>query len=104
VPAPCAGKFALGGDDAAGDNDSGGSGGLTHGGIPLDQLEDLAALPGDALGDMDEGVLRDIMQEYNFGGGGEGGGGGAEGEGRKTRKQVRRGGAGVRVGGWMARV
>ena len=106
-----AAKFAL--SDAA-DGGGGGGGGyegglggggdaLTHGGVSLEELEDLSARP-DALADLDDGALEDLERRLHFGGGGgedddeeggggEDGGGGGEGR-RKTRKEVRDGSSG----------
>jgi hypothetical protein len=66
---------------------------LTHGGVSLEELEELNARPTELLGDLDDDLLEDLVQQYHFGGGEEeqeGGEGGQAGGQRKTKKQVRR--------------
>lgn len=76
---------------------------LTHGGRSLEELEALAAAPPDALEQLDDDLLEELVAQYHFGGGGSelggndqlGGSGGATDDGdapaavRKTKKQVR---------------
>jgi hypothetical protein len=63
---------------------------LTHGGVSLEELEEMNSRPTELLGDLDDDLLEDLVQQYHFGGGEEQQEG-AEGEAgqRKTKKQVR---------------
>eukprot|EP00775_Hariotina_reticulata_P008704 gene8704-8885_t len=68
-----AARFQLSGD--AGDAAQEGSRGadrLTHGGRSLEELEELNSRPVELLGDLDEDLLEEIVQQYHFGGGGGG--------------------------------
>jgi nucleolar protein 14 len=66
---------------------------LTHGGVSLEELEEMNARPTELLGDLDDDLLEDLVQQYHFGGGQEAqeGAGGEAGGQRKTKKQVRGG-------------
>lgn len=63
-----AAKFHLSGEG----HPSGGSNSrdtLTHGGRSLEELEELNSQPAELLGDMDDDILEDLVQQYHFGGG-----------------------------------
>jgi hypothetical protein len=65
---------------------------LTHGGVSLEELDVLNARPTELLGDLDDDLLEDLVQQYHFGGGEEQqqeGEQGQAGRQRKTKKQVR---------------
>jgi nucleolar protein 14 len=44
---------------------------LTHGGVSLEELEEMNARPTELLGDLDDDLLEDLVQQYHFGGGEE---------------------------------
>ncbi|WIA18434.1 hypothetical protein OEZ85_009894 [Tetradesmus obliquus] len=60
---------------------------LTHGGVSLEELEEMNARPSELLGDLDDDLLEDLVQQYHFGGGEEQQEGQEDGQ-RKTKKQV----------------
>lgn len=86
-----AAKFHLSGDDSSNPNHIGNSQTLTHGGRSLEELEELNSQPAELLGDLDDDILEDLVQQYHFGGGGEDvAAAAADGQQRKkTKKEVR---------------
>lgn len=61
-------KFHLSGDAQAAMR-AGSFSTLTHGGRSLEELEELNSQPAELLGDLDDDVLEELVEQYHFGGG-----------------------------------